>query len=494
MPDSGSSKAVDGAEDGAERKAPDPGAEQDVDDPNDPEVKWEAAKEEAAKVIALNPTSASAYLEAGMILDRSQQPREAITYLRRAVALAPRQAVHYDMLGAVYRNAATSITSYVSHKKGPSAEALPPPERMPGGDDPCWKRQVPTCFELRHYTNEQLHIAEEDFLRRIKQDDQDHHGFGLLKQLYRNLSTTACVTALRLEPTRATAYLTLARLLPKGGALKLYEHALTLVPSRPGLYREFGDSLRDLRYFGQANTAYRTSITLAPTSHLGYESLAKLRLLRHRPEEAVSIAADYLSTQPDAPDPPTAASASNAVASRAASSTAAAAMAAAIALMSEARCEQVRFDEAAALARSAIAIDASSARAYVHLGRALYTHLGDLGPLPIGYHDKGLSNRADAHAAIKVCTVAAKLMPEDAATQYRLGTLLRRIPGRLQEAIDHFNRCLLVNMSYPGAKEANEEAVKRMREAQRPRRDWQALFANLPALVMLGAMTRFLMN
>ena len=139
--------------------------------------------------------------------------------------------------------------------------------------------------------------------------------------------------------------------------------------------------------------------------------------------------------------------------------------------------------------------DGSSARAYVHLGHAMYTRLGDLGPLPIGYHDKGLTSRPDAHAAIKVCTVAAKLLPADAANQYRLGTLLRRIPGRLQEAIDHFNHCLLANISYPGAKEANEEAVKRMREAQKPRRDWKSLFANLlPALILFAAMTHFLMN
>ena len=457
----------------------------------DPEEKWEIARTEAASLVARNPTSASAHGEAGLILDRSGQPREAITYLRHAVKLAPKGAVYYDMLGLVYRNAATSINRYLNGKNRRRLETQAA-ERVPGGDDPCYKREVATCFELKYYTNAQLHIAEEDFIRRVQADDSDEHGFGLLAQLYRNYSTTACVTALKLDPTRPTAYLTLARLLPKGGALKLYENALTLVPNRAGLYREFGETLADLRYFAQANKAYRTSIALEPSSHSGYESLAKLRLFRDRPEEAVSIAADYLATQRDAPVPPELAATSESAASRASSSGAVVTIATAIALMAEARCHQKRFREAGMLARSSIAIDPTSARGYLHLGHALYTDVGDLGPPPVRYRDKGLAANKNAQLAIDACTIAAKLDPGGAANRYRLGMLLRRIPGRLNEAIDSFNYCLMANVSYPGAQDANNEAVKRLREAQKPQRGWWALMSNLlPALILMGIMSHF---
>ena len=150
----------------------------------DPEEKWEIARTEAASLVARNPTSASAHGEAGLILDRSGQPREAITYLRHAVKLAPKGAVYYDMLGLVYRNAATSINRYLNGKNRRRLETQAA-ERVPGGDDPCYKREVATCFELKYYTNAQLHIAEEDFIRRVQADDSDEHGFGLLAQLYR---------------------------------------------------------------------------------------------------------------------------------------------------------------------------------------------------------------------------------------------------------------------------------------------------------------------
>ena len=191
----------------------------------DPE-RLKAALDVALKAIELRPEHAKSYAEAGLLLDRQGQPREAIAYMRAAVALRP-NAAHYDQLGMVLRRAALSVEAHLVRQAGSYAKPLPA-QRVPGGDDLCWRRQPdPSCFELQHYTREQLHIAEEDFLRRVKADDSDSRGFELLALYYRNRSTAACATALKLDPTRSTAYLTLARLLPKGGSPVLYEHALS---------------------------------------------------------------------------------------------------------------------------------------------------------------------------------------------------------------------------------------------------------------------------
>ena len=58
--------------------------------------------------------------------------------------------------------------------------------------------------------------------------------------------------ALKLEPTRASAYITLARLLPKGGAVGLYRRAISLAPSHHELHRELGGVLTELRPGGKA--------------------------------------------------------------------------------------------------------------------------------------------------------------------------------------------------------------------------------------------------
>ena len=49
-----------------------------------------------------------------------------------------------------------------------------------------------------------------------------------------------------------------------------------------------------------------------------------------------------------------------------------------------------------------------------------------------------------------------------------------------------FNGCVRANETYPGVREAQEEAVERMRTIQKPPRTWWTVVANLvPALVLL---------
>eukprot|EP00966_Prymnesium_polylepis_P149355 3450551-Prymnesium_polylepis.1 len=220
--------------------------------------------------------------------------------LRKALSLAPARADMYDGLGFAFSRAAHSVDRHV-HGEAPMM--APAVERVAGGNDPCWQREKATCFQLEHYGPQHLHIAENDFLKRIERDSSDLRGFALLARLYRNRSVESCVAAVRLNPKQATAYLTLARTLPKGGALGLYDHALGLLPPSHTLQREHGDALRQLRYFARANRAYRRALTLAPTVPSAYHSLAELRLERNRSAEALHIATSALRLHPAAPLP-----------------------------------------------------------------------------------------------------------------------------------------------------------------------------------------------
>ena len=77
-------------------------------------------------------------------------------------------------------------------------------------------------------------------------------------------------------------------------------------------------------------------------------------------------------------------------------------------------------------------------------------------------------------------------------TRFRMGMMLRRVPGRLQEAIQHFNGCLHANRTYPGAREASEEAVTRLRAMKKPKAGWQHVLGNLiPVILFMGAAFHF---
>lgn len=101
-----------------------------------------------------------------------------------------------------------------------------------------------------------------------------------------------------------------------------------------------------------------------------------------------------------------------------------------------------------------------------------------------------------ARQAIAAGEAAAKLLPRDAPTRYRVGRLLRRVPGKLRAAIDHFNGCLMANDSYPGLREAQLEAVAKMKLLQHPPRgQWMDVLANLlPVVILLLAMSHFLLR
>ena len=207
-------------------------------------------------VLALSPSNGVAYLQAGAGLERMSQLRQSVDVLRTAVRLLPQHATAYDRLGVVLYKAAMRV-EWSLFRDQPGLQ--PPPDRIPGDEHPCWRAAEPNCFELEHYGPQQLLLAEADFLRRVEKSKGDTRAVLLLGRALRNCSVTASVQSLRLDPRKATPYLTLAHVLPVGGSPALYRLALQLDPKQADVYLWHGDALHRLRYFKQASHLLSTA-------------------------------------------------------------------------------------------------------------------------------------------------------------------------------------------------------------------------------------------
>ena len=237
-------------------------------------------------VLALSPSNGVAYLQAGAGLERMSQLRQSADVLRTAVRLLPQHARAYDRLGVVLYKAAMRVEWSVFRDQ-PGLQQ--PPDRLPGDEDACWRAAEPNCFEIEHYAPHQLHMAEADFLRRVEKSKSDTRAVLLLGRALRNCSVTASVPqpcrnkalcwwchrslawppkandpgcafgtspraargplggcarpcgraqvadsaplnaqvqSIRLDPRKATPYLTLAHVLPVGGSPALFRRAL----------------------------------------------------------------------------------------------------------------------------------------------------------------------------------------------------------------------------------------------------------------------------
>jgi tetratricopeptide (TPR) repeat protein len=203
-------------------------------------------------------------------------------------------------------------------------------------------------------------------------------------------------------------------------------------------------------------------------------------------------------------------------------------VATAIALMAQARGEQRRYDEAAALAQAAVGIRPDAARGYAQLARALFEMYGSRGGRSSGISSSGgggggsgsdsdaageaswglwsglsrqerlfeateeRKRKKQREKAITACKHAVKLAPKDSATYLRLGRLLRPIPGRLQEAIESYNGCLRYDALNAEAREEQSVLVERMRELQSHRpQPWDVATNLVAGVVTLLALTHF---
>ena len=253
---------------------------------------------QAKEALKLTPRDAKAYSFAGLMHDRFGQPREAIDYLRPDRHAAPLALAHYDELKA-------GIYAHAERSPSPRTSAIPTLSQKGchwsdgRARSTCWLLEKPNCFRSNI-----TRIRSFTLLRRTFSADKRRRPrlarFWPSRPALRQLFSDG-VRALKIQPDRPGPFLTLARTLHRGGAIGLYKRALELQPSKPALYREYGELLADLRYYQQANNAYRSSIELEPREPAGYEALAELRLRRNRPDEAFEFANQSLSLLDEAP-------------------------------------------------------------------------------------------------------------------------------------------------------------------------------------------------
>ena len=82
-------------------------------------------------------------------------------------------------------------------------------------------------------------------------------------------------------------------------AIPLYQKAIRLNPFGPsGLYRDFGDALRNTGRFEEAVSAYKKSIQIAPDNILTHLGLAATYSMMGREKEARAEAAEVLRINP----------------------------------------------------------------------------------------------------------------------------------------------------------------------------------------------------
>ena len=452
--------------------------------------------ESIVQSLQLQPQNGAAYLHAGAGLERLHELRKSVDVLRMAVKLLPKHEPAYSRLGVVLYKAATRVEWSIFRDK-PGLQM--PIVRIPGDDISCWREDEPNCFEVEHYGPTQLHIAEEDFLRRIEANSEDTRGVLQMGRLLRNCCVTASVQAIRLDPRKSTSYLTLAHVMPVGGSLDLYRRALQIEPKVTAAYLWWGDALLQLRYYKQANKAYRAALDLAPRSARGYLSLAEVRLKVNHPDDAYAMAEaaaalprgrtddddgsfdDYETPDEDEmqliPGPTGAVPAGRDVGDGE--------LGHAHALMAEARLQQKRLADAELLASRALQLAPKAHRSYSALGHALY----ELDGMKTFFTGRGGGDERDGYhvRALDALTAASSLDPHDTGSRFRLGSLLRHDKKRLKEAMHQFQVVLRIDKQHEkemivAAKEALDEVVEQHRQIINPTRTWKTQVYNLVAM------------
>ena len=464
------------------------------------------AEDTLYNALKLDPANALTYRRLAGLYARNGTYKSAVVSLRAALELRPVDAEAYHELGVLLYRAAERVVWQV-HKESPRIK--PKPRRVPGDELTCWRSRLEPCFPVHGY-GPRLDVAEEEMTERIGKDGSDTRAYLNLGTILRNQSMAAAIAAIRLRPTFGTAYLTVARNLQKGGSLGVYRRAIALLPKEPHVYLWYGEALDSVRYYKQANRAYKQAVALDPAMLEGYAHLAELRLTLNRSSEAYVIAHRALRLVPTAAeavlsaagggDGDDSAGADDGVAAATLAAFAAAAeaggsppspaaagdaddeddedddislrrppvgagdVAGFVVQMAEASLQDEAHAEAARLSRAALRLAPATARAYATLGRAL---LND-----------------DEERALESLNLAVELNSHDAASRWKYAERLRHLPGRLTEATDHMRAVLRTVDSHPQAARTLDEDVKRLRDLNDPPRTWQRELANLSALVI----------
>ena len=226
------------------------------------------AEDTLYNALKLDPANALTYRRLAGLYARNGTYKSAVVSLRAALELRPVDAEAYHELGVLLYRAAERVV-WQGHKEAPRIK--PKPRRVPGDELTCWRSRLEPCFPVAGYGS-RLDVAEEEMTERIGKDGSDTRAYLNLGTILRNQSMAAAIAAIRLRPTFGTAYLTVARNLQKGGSLGVYRRAIALLPKEPHVYLWYGEALDSVRYYKQANRAYKQAVALDPAMLEGYAS------------------------------------------------------------------------------------------------------------------------------------------------------------------------------------------------------------------------------
>ncbi len=254
---------------------------------------------------------------------------------------------------------------------------------------------------------------------------------------------THCRSALRADPSSATARFQLGRLLQARGqtidAVEAYRQALDVAPQSPELYVGLGTALCELREVDGAIACFQMALAINPGFTPAFFHLGNLCIAQARYEEAVGFFERVLADNPQLAD--------------------------AHCNMGTALMFLDRVDEAVESFRHAAECAPDDARALGNLGHAC-RRLGrideavtalerstQLAPnsaavwysLARGYEQIGRLD--DARNAYRRCTA---LTPDDAKVLHRLGNVAKELAG-FDEAADYYRRASRVDPAFAAA-------------------------------------------
>ncbi len=214
----------------------------------------------------LKLTEASGYLSRWNIEDNNMARR----MIEEAVALCPENPMGYINLGRVYM-----IDYWVGNAKSPQ-------ETIEKGIELAQKAlAMDDSLADAHNILCSLYIAKKEFDKAVVEGERAvalNPGWTFALVNYANSLNHAC------RPKEA---------------IPLFQKAIRINPlSSSGLYREFGQTLRDAGQFEEAVSAYKKAIQMAPDNILAHVGLAATYSLMGREKEARAEAAEVLRINP----------------------------------------------------------------------------------------------------------------------------------------------------------------------------------------------------
>lgn len=246
------------------------------------------------KAIEINPNSAAAYSNRGMVLQELKQFEAAVASYDKAIAIAPDFAGAYNNRG----NALQEIKRF--------HEALASYERalqiMPAYDQ-AYNNRGNALKELKRLDEALASYARALKIKPDYAEAYNNRGTTLHELMRFDEALASYECALKINPLSAEAYnnrgITLRELRRSDEALVNFERALQIKPDYDEAHNNYGNTLGDLKRFEEALASYERALKIRPDFAGALNNLGNMLLALKRYEDALVSYERALKVKPD---------------------------------------------------------------------------------------------------------------------------------------------------------------------------------------------------